>query len=29
VLIYAFRSDTDRHADYKAWLENTVSGPGA
>jgi len=29
VLIYAFRSDTDRHADYKAWLEDTVSGQAA
>ena len=29
VLIYAFRSDADRHADYKNWLETTINGPAA
>ena len=29
VLIYAFRSDADRHEDYKHWLEDAVNGPGA
>lgn len=29
VLIYAFRSDADRHEDYKHWLEGVVNGPGA
>ena len=26
VLIYAFRSDGERHADYKSWLEDLVNG---
>jgi len=29
VLIYAFRSDSERHADYKAWLESVINGPAA
>jgi toxin-antitoxin system PIN domain toxin len=29
VLIYAFRSDSTRHADYRAWLQATVDGPAA
>lgn len=29
VLIYAFRSDVDRHAHYKDWLESAVDGPAA
>jgi toxin-antitoxin system PIN domain toxin len=29
VLIYAFRSDTPRHDDYKAWLESVLNGPAA
>jgi predicted nucleic acid-binding protein len=29
VLIYAYRSDADRHVDYKAWLETTLNGPAA
>jgi toxin-antitoxin system PIN domain toxin len=29
VLIYAFRSDADRHADYKQWLEDTINSPAA
>ena len=29
VLIYAFRSDSDRHADYKDWLETEINGPAA
>lgn len=29
VLIYAFRSDADRHADYKEWLEDAINGPAA
>ena len=29
VLIYAFRSDTEGHGDYKDWLEAAVSGPAA
>ena len=24
VLIYAFRSDAEQHADYKAWLESVI-----
>jgi uncharacterized protein len=27
VLIYAYRSDSHRHAEYKAWLEDSLSGP--
>jgi toxin-antitoxin system PIN domain toxin len=27
VLIYAFRSDAERHAEYKDWLESVVNGP--
>jgi len=29
VLIYAFRTDSERHDDYKAWLESVVNGPSA
>jgi toxin-antitoxin system PIN domain toxin len=29
VLIYAFRSDSERHADYKQWLEDTIDQPAA
>jgi toxin-antitoxin system PIN domain toxin len=29
VLIYAFRSDTEDHRDYKAWLESVVNGSSA
>lgn len=29
VLIYAFRSDADRHDEYRAWLESVVNGPAA
>jgi toxin-antitoxin system PIN domain toxin len=29
VLIYAFRSDSERHKDYKEWLEATINGHGA
>lgn len=29
ILIYAFRSDTDNHAEYKRWLEAVVNGPAA
>jgi len=29
VLIYAFRSDADQHADYKAWLESVINGSAA
>lgn len=27
VLVYAHRPDTDRHDQYRAWLEEAVSGP--
>jgi toxin-antitoxin system PIN domain toxin len=27
VFIYAFRSDTPRHDEYRAWLETSLSGP--
>lgn len=27
VLIYAFRSDSEDHARYKAWLEGVLNGP--
>ena len=29
VLIYAFRSDTDDHRQYKEWLESVINGPSA
>jgi toxin-antitoxin system PIN domain toxin len=29
VLIYAFRSDSSRHDEYKEWLEDAVNGPEA
>lgn len=29
VLIYAFRSDSKRHPEYKAWLEGVINGPTA
>ena len=29
VLIYAFRTDSDGHREYKAWLESVVNGPAA
>lgn len=29
VLIYAFRSDCERHAEYKSWLERVINGPAA
>jgi toxin-antitoxin system PIN domain toxin len=29
VLIYAFRSDANDHARYKAWLESAINGPSA
>jgi hypothetical protein len=29
VLIYAFRSDAERHEQYKAWLESVLDGPAA
>jgi toxin-antitoxin system PIN domain toxin len=29
VLIYAFRPDSARHADYRAWLQGVVDGPNA
>ena len=29
VLIYAFRSDADKHPRYRAWLESVVNGPAA
>jgi toxin-antitoxin system PIN domain toxin len=29
VLIYAFRSDANRHSEYKDWLEGEVNGPAA
>jgi toxin-antitoxin system PIN domain toxin len=27
VLVYAFRADTDRHEDYRAWLIERLAGP--
>lgn len=27
VLLYALRQDTDRHADYRRWLEAALNGP--
>lgn len=29
VLIYAFRSDSENHKQYKGWLESIVNGPAA
>jgi toxin-antitoxin system PIN domain toxin len=29
VLIYAFRADSERHSQYKDWLESVVNGPAA
>jgi len=29
VLIYAFRRDSTRHAEYRAWLQGVVDGPNA
>jgi toxin-antitoxin system PIN domain toxin len=29
VLIYAFRPDSERHAEYRAWLQGVVDGPNA
>lgn len=29
VLIYAFRSDSDRHPQFKAWLESVINGASA
>ena len=29
ILIYAFRTDLDRHRDYKEWLETSINGPAA
>lgn len=29
VLIYAFRSDSARHEQYRAWLDDIVNGPNA
>jgi hypothetical protein len=29
VLIYAFRSDAERHVDYKRWLEGSINGATA
>lgn len=29
VLVYAYRKDTPRHAEYKAWLEDVVNSPEA
>jgi len=29
VLIYAFRSDSESHAEYKSWLESVVNGAAA
>jgi predicted nucleic acid-binding protein len=29
VLIYAFRSDTDKHTLYRSWLESAINGPSA
>lgn len=28
VLVYAHRQDTDRHDEYRAWLEEAIAGPG-
>ncbi len=29
VLVYAFRSDSGNHPQYKSWLESVVNGPAA
>jgi hypothetical protein len=29
VLVYAFRSDAERHAEHRQWLEDVVNGPEA
>jgi toxin-antitoxin system PIN domain toxin len=29
VLIYAFRTDSERHDEYKEWLESVINGPAA
>jgi toxin-antitoxin system PIN domain toxin len=29
VLIYAFRSDAEKHVEYKAWLESMINGAAA
>jgi toxin-antitoxin system PIN domain toxin len=29
ILIYAFRSDAERHRDYKQWLEDAINQPSA
>jgi toxin-antitoxin system PIN domain toxin len=29
VLIYAFRADAERHAEYKEWLETSINGSAA
>jgi toxin-antitoxin system PIN domain toxin len=29
VLVYAFRSDAERHAEHRQWLEDLVNGPEA
>lgn len=29
VLIYAFRRDSTRHSEYRAWLQGVVDGPNA
>jgi toxin-antitoxin system PIN domain toxin len=29
VLIYAFRRDSERHAEYRDWLQGVVDGPSA
>ncbi|MBM5811087.1 MAG: type II toxin-antitoxin system VapC family toxin [Gammaproteobacteria bacterium] len=29
ILIYAFRSDTERHSEHKSWLEDVLNGPAA
>jgi len=29
VLIYAFRSDSERHAEYRTWLQSVINGPAA
>jgi toxin-antitoxin system PIN domain toxin len=29
VLIYAFRSDSENHAEYKSWLESIINGHAA
>ena len=29
VLVYAHREDTDRHAEFRSWLEHVLRGPAA